>query len=285
MFKFEIIFLFCFYLIIHIKSQLYPYYHQATFDVDDRETSTYNRGTDFGPCPCDLHRGLCDFDCCCDEDCNDEQKKKFNFNCTIYYHEKFINDKFRCQNIKKTFDYYTNRSHEKNVYRYNNNEDLNKYNDQIFGLMCMVYDRTGDIGEFYVELDDSKAQENQLTEMHNNYKNYFSSNINDASEIYKNLKNTKNDANINQIFLFQSDAFGNCIKTLEINYFKPIENVECGMKVSNKNIQENYINDFQNVECDEYYILSNNNINKNDNCNSTILFESFRYSSLLFIVF
>ena len=271
MFNFEIIkiFLFCFYLIIHIKSQLYPYYQEAKFDEDDRETSTFSKGTDFGPCPCDLHRGLCDFNCCCDKDCKDEQIKKFSFECDKYYHEKFINDKFKCQNIKKTFDYYKYRPHENNVYSYKNNEDLNKYNDQIFGLMCMVYDRTGDIGEFNIEFDGDKG--NELNRKHDNYNLYFSSNINSAKDIYQKIKNTTDNKVARQIFIFQSDAFGNCIKTLEINYFKPIENVECGMKVSKKTIQENYINDFKNVECDEYFILSNNIINKNNTCDSTVL--------------
>ncbi len=272
MFNFEIIkiFLFCFYLIIHIKSQLYPYYQEAKFDEDDRETSTFSKGTDFGPCPCDLHRGLCDFNCCCDEDCKDEQIKKFSFECDKYYHQKFINDKFKCQNIKKTFDYYKNRSHENNVYSYKNNEDLNKYNDQIFGLMCMVYDRTGDIGEFNIEFDGDKKKE--LDEMHNNYNNYFSSNINNIEPlIYKRIKNTNySDININdikQILLYKSDAFGNCIKTLEINFFKPIENVECGMIINQKKEKEqnDYIIKLLNnysCTCEECFIFSNNKINE-----------------------
>ena len=274
MFKFEIIkiFLFCFYLIIHIKSQLYPYYHQASFDEDDKETSTYSIGTDFGPCPCDLHRGLCDFDCCCDKDCNDDQKKKFNFECDEYYHEKFINDKFRCQNIKKTFNYYLNRPHEKNVYSYNNNEDLNKYNDQIFGLMCMVYDRTGDIGEFYVHFDGNAG--NKLNELHDEYNKYFSSQLNEDDSIY--VKNKDND-NIKEIYLYKSDPFGNCVRTLyrlDINSSKPIENIECRMK-NNDQIQEqkNYITELLNeyqCTCDNCFILSNKTNTNIADCNNYI---------------
>ena len=268
MFNFEIIkiFLFCFYLIIHIKSQLYPYYQEAKFEEDDRETSTFSKGTDFGPCPCDLHRGLCDFNCCCDKDCKDEQIIQFSFVCDKYYHEKFINDKFKCQNIKKTFDYYKYRPHENNVYSYKNNEDLNKYNDQIFGLMCMVYDRTGDIGEFNIEFEgNDEDKKKELDEMHNNYNNYFSSNINNIeSSTYKRLINTDNSCNINdikQILLYKSDAFGNCVKTLEIIFFKPIENIECGMNINQRKDQNEYIINLlekYNSTCDRCSIFSNN---------------------------
>ena len=275
MFNFGIIkiFLFCFYLKIHIKSQLYPYYHEANFEVDDRETSVFSIGTDFGPCPCDLHRGLCDFNCCCDEDCDDVQIKKFSFECDKYYHQKFINDKFKCQNIKKTFDYYKYRPHENNVYSYKNNEDLNKYNDQIFGLMCMVYDRTGDIGEFNIEFDGNK--ENELNRKHEKYNEYFNSRIEKEKTIYIRQEQTDN-SDIKQIHIYKSDAFGNCIKTLQalyINSSKPIENIECGMNIDKIQDQNNYIIDLldeyqTNCICDNCFILSNNKINtKINDCN------------------
>ena len=261
------IFFFCFYLIIQIKSQLYGYYDSASYDDTNQETSDYNVGKDFGPC--DLHRGLCDFDCCCDEDCNDDQKKRFTFDCYNDYHPKHINDKFKCQNLKKTYEYYKNRSHENNVYSYHNNEDLNKYHDHIFGLMCMKYDRTGDIGEFYKEFEgDDKKKKDKLDEYHKNYINFFNKDIdsdileakqnNDIKKIneLKAYKKLSSD-----ILLYQSDSFGNCIKTLKINYLKPVENIECGM-ISNLIREQNeyIINEFlNNYECIKCFIFSDNN--------------------------
>jgi len=290
-FEFVKIFLFCFYLIIQIKSQLHGYYDSASYEDSNQETSNYIIGKDFGPCTCDLHRGLCDFDCCCDDDCDDDQKERFTFDCENDYHPKHINDKFKCQNLKKTYEFYKNRSHEKNVYSYHNNEDLNKYHDHIFGLMCMKYDRTGDIGEFYKEFEgDDTKKSNELDEYHNNYLNIFNKTIdadiaafrrdNDIIKVNMGMvyKNVKTGINI-----YQSDAFGNCIKTLEINYLQPIENVECGMNVNEKNKQENYTDNFTNVECDNnsYYILYNNRIEKNETCNSDILQNLLMNQSLI----
>ena len=269
----------CFHLIKQIKSDLYGYYESAAFEDSNQETSNYNIGKDFGPCPCDLHRGLCDFDCCCDEDCNEVQKnERFNFNCNEYYHLKHINDKFKCQNLKKTNKYYQYRPHEYNVYSYHNHEDLNKYHDQIFGLMCMKYDRTGDIGEFYIAKEDKEIEDiyNSIKDLRSKEKTNEENRINEEKEKEKNGE--KYSLNIK---LFRSDAFGNCvIKTEKIEYFKSIENIECGMKIDKTkktNLQLSYLEtDLNNIKKNltqfnpdivlnyECYLLNNDKITKEE---------------------
>ena len=32
-----------------------------------------------------------------------------------------------------------------------------------------------------------------------------------------------------KIFIYQSDLFGNCVQTLLVKKFEPIENIECGI--------------------------------------------------------
>ena len=140
------IFFFCLYLIIQIKSSDFKedyYKNKAKMcqEDEDKETTEYTTELDFALCPCNLHRRLCDYNCCCDPCCDEEDENNFSITCDIRQVVS-VHDKFKCQN-------------RANIYHYQDHNALIESHDQVFSLMCIKYDRSKDMGEFYVEYKDN----------------------------------------------------------------------------------------------------------------------------------
>ena len=115
---------------------------------------------DLGQCTCNL-TAMCDYNCPCDDACNSEDKAKFNtkeIDVTKYNKDRM--EDYKCKSLEEMFDYNKNKA------------GIN-VKDHIFNLMCVHFDRSGDLGEFYKtepKDKDTKAKNwvNQFFEIENN---------------------------------------------------------------------------------------------------------------------
>ena len=94
----------------------------------------YSMQKDMGQCTCNLSP-LCDYNCPCDEDCGSAEKKG-----------KDRLEEFKCTSLRERF-------------QYNKNNAGISVKDHIFSLMCIHFDRSGDMGEFYKEKPNENAGE------------------------------------------------------------------------------------------------------------------------------
>ena len=104
-------------------------------DIDIQGKIKYEMGNmnysiekDLGQCQCDLSK-FCDYNCPCDT--YDNGKK-----CDESYENIDRMDEYKCKSRKETFEY-------------NKKNATIKLKDHIHSLMCVQFDRTKDLGEFY----------------------------------------------------------------------------------------------------------------------------------------
>ena len=104
-------------------------------DIDIQGKIKYEMGNmnysiekDLGQCQCDLSK-FCDYNCPCDT--YDNGKK-----CDESYENIDRMEEYKCKSRKETFEY-------------NKKNATIKLKDHIHSLMCVQFDRTKDLGEFY----------------------------------------------------------------------------------------------------------------------------------------
>ena len=261
-FNFIKIFFFSLYLIIQIKSNFIEDFdknNREICDNEDSETTEYTTELDFALCPCNLHRRLCDFNCCCDPCCNQNDRERFTVDCDIEK-KNTAHDKFKCENRKHT-------------YEYQNTKALIESHDHIFSLMCIKYDRTKDMGEFYIELSDEKINEeleSKIKEKNEEMNRKVNGLKNGENEhVDYNVKINANENENDNFYLFQSDSFGNCVRTLLVKKLEPIEKVECGIRNDSIDNQTDYLTNKSLLVIDsgktptyENFLLENNIISE-----------------------
>ena len=179
----------------------------------------YSMEKDLGQCTCDLS-SLCDYNCPCDEDCENFEKKG-----------KDRLEEYKCQSLEEKF-------------KYNKNNASISIKDHIFSLMCIHFDRSGDMGEFYKE----EPNEDNSDKKRNWIEKFF--------EVSNS--NTQNDNE--QINLNKSDSNGYCMRT----YISELKNTEFSC-IDNNHILSNstladYINDLPQNTSGIYYINGRSNI-------------------------
>jgi len=129
----------------------------------------YSMQKDMGQCTCNLSP-LCDYNCPCDEDCGNVEKKG-----------KDRLEEFKCKSLREKF-------------QYNKNNAGISVKDHIFSLMCIHFDRSGDMGEFYKQDPNENAGEK------NNW----------ITSFFHALNPQPNNQYIN---LYKPDSNGYCMKT------------------------------------------------------------------------
>ena len=129
----------------------------------------YSMQKDMGQCTCNLSP-LCDYNCPCDEDCGNTEKKG-----------KDRLEEFKCKSLREKF-------------QYNKNNAGISVKDHIFSLMCIHFDRSGDMGEFYKQDPNENAGEK------NNW----------ITSFFHALNPQPNNQYIN---LYKPDSNGYCMKT------------------------------------------------------------------------
>ena len=162
-------------------------------NADNEESTHYSREKDMGPCTCDL-TSHCDYRCCCDEDCPDNIKKDWNENdICVDIHNNRIND-FMCKSKKENFNY-------------NKNKSTMTIKDHIFNIMCIQYDNSGDMEEYYLreeESDDTQIDDwinsffpqgnSRIRNLEDNVSYKYGDNMkNFPSTIYEIVDNCKNN--------------------------------------------------------------------------------------------
>ena len=109
----------------------------STLEPKNEETTHFSREKDMGPCTCNL-TNHCDYRCCCDSDCSNDIIKDWNEKgFCLDYHNNRINDNM-CESIKDNFNY-------------NKKKATMKVKDHIYNIMCIQFDNSGDMEEYYLD--------------------------------------------------------------------------------------------------------------------------------------
>ena len=167
-------------------------------------TAVFSDSKDMGQCTCDLGVGICDYHCCCDNDCDTAliQNWKDQSKC-IDKHDTQRED-YKCMN-------------DKNTYNYNIKEAGLKYRDQIESLLCVKFDNGKDMGEFYEVIDPGNARWN--TELRDRYTQWVDEHFPiETSESTTNSGDPIKDSDNNYMYLFEADSNGRCVLTNKIRY-------------------------------------------------------------------
>ena len=202
-------------------------------------------------CTCDLS-SLCDYNCPCDPQCTEEDKKKFNINekDTLNYGKDRLAD-FKCEN-------------KKNKYKYNKNKVGMTVKDHLFSLLCKHFDRSGDLGEFYLEKPNNENNQNIQNEWINKFFGIYGTNQTETIDYF--YKPDSNGHCINSNYSKYKSGKSSCItdNTFNVNQFgnKTFDsNVNVNIILQNKNVR--YYSNSQNNIKDFKIIGSNENKNQN----------------------
>ena len=169
------------------------------------ETTHVSDTLDMGPCTCNLS-SHCDFRCCCDADCSENIRREWeNKNICINKNKKRT-DIFKCGNAESNFNY-------------NKKEAGITIKDHIFNIMCIQYDNSGDMGNFYSKKYDEKEVQRIKDEWLNNF---FK--INTETDTGNNGE-TYYYGNKTNYQIYKADSNGKCIPQ-RISYLIPFES-EC----------------------------------------------------------
>ena len=222
----------------------------------NKETSKLSENKDMGQCTCDL-TNRCDFRCCCDKDCDEEIIKKWKGE------NEESAENICIKNIKERMEDYLCKSREES-YKYNKNEAGITVNDHIFNIMCVYYDRSGDMGEFY--MDEDYAQEVQT--LKKDWINDFlkGKRSNKDFNIGEEHKYKYGDSLLFEYSLYKPDSNGNCIKIDYIDFLKPFQSSCISSDDSINKIPEKNTDyrEKSNKKSEITYIINYNNINDNE---------------------
>ena len=163
-------------------------------NVTDEPTTRISTSLDMGICSCDL-TNHCDYRCCCDNDCSNEDKKKWETDDICLNYNKDRIEDFKCKNNKENFEY-------------NKNKAGLSVKDHIHNIMCVQFDNSGDMGNFYLN-EESEIDFDE-------WKSKFFQNIIEKKEDKCEYGDITND------YIYKADSNGNCIKQ-NIHCLKPYE--------------------------------------------------------------
>ena len=206
-------FLLCF--LINIKFSFSNFYQNLTINRaqendsanwNEEETVKFSKTLDMGNCTCDL-TSHCDYRCCCDETCSKEIR------------DSWIKDKI-CKNIPKNrMEGFKCNKNKEEDFNYNKKNAGITVKDHIHNIMCIYYDRSGDMGNFYV----NEVNDENLKEIRNNWINkfFYIKKDNNMRRLQTETKKYEYGDNIN-FYLYKSDLNGNCMRQ-NISYLIPFE--------------------------------------------------------------
>jgi hypothetical protein len=197
-------------------------------DWKDKETNIFSESKEMATCTCDL-TSHCDIYCCCDEKCSDDDIKEWKEKSLCLNNNKKWVEDYMCKNGEETFNYNKEKA------------GIN-IKDQIFNIMCIRYDRSSDMVNYYLEYDEERdGQKIKALKSEWNEK-FFGSTTSRRleGEKYKYGQKINED-----LILYKADSNGNCIKAYSY-FFIPFEfscydlNNEVKGKIDNKVTKYNY---------------------------------------------
>ena len=164
-------------------------------DWKNGETNLYSQSREMAKCTCDL-TSHCNIGCCCDEKCSEDDRKKWKDNslCLDDY-KKWVED-YMCKDGEETF-------------KYNKEKAGINIKDHIFNIMCIKYDRSCDMVNYYENYNEERDEPKIKI-----LKNYWITKFID-SEVRRLEENTlKYGQNINKtLTLNKADSNGKCVST------------------------------------------------------------------------
>ena len=179
---------------------------------DDEETVKFSKTLDMGQCTCNL-TSHCDYRCCCDLDCSEEIRNNWTEKNICKNIGKNRMESFQCIKNKK------NKKHKEEEFNYNKKKAGITVKDHISNIMCIYYDRSGDMGNFYL----NEVNEESLKENRNNWiKKFFYIKENGNSRRLQEQDKLKYGEIINDFSLYKSNSNGYCIPT-KISFLIPFE--------------------------------------------------------------
>ena len=239
--------------------------------AEDKETTKFSTSKDMAQCTCDLTDGVCDFRCCCDTVCKELG------NSTDWEEKGQCIDKeidpiaiYRCGTKKENFNY-------------NKNPTKMHIKDHIHNIMCIKYDRSGEKGEFYLDVSDNS----ESSELKDNWINKFFPRNNQARRLQE--KTSFKYGELVPTKIYKSNLNGECKENGKNNYnnihfLKPFES-SCVSNIVNDDISKIEISGKSPDNIDYYgtgeknveisyiinYSISSDNKYKIDSINAKIL--------------
>ena len=170
----------------------------------EEESVPQSENLDMGPCPCDL-TNRCDYRCCCDNDCPSSNIQDWIDKDICINKLKERMEDFKCLNNDKTF-------------KYNKKKAGLSIKDHIYNIMCIQFDNSGDMGEFYLKQESNEDKvylENEIS----TWKREF---FGEARRIRRLEEKLFNGLDLH---IYKPDSNGDCILSDNYEKLKPIEYV------------------------------------------------------------
>ncbi len=133
---------------------------------------------------------------------------------------------------------------------------MREYRDPVSNLFCVTFDNSSIMGQFYKDIQN--LAKSTLNTIYKNYVDqqqasyyYFNQNtgtvvnyITYAVDDYVRVKlsNSTNLVLDGKFFIYQSGAYGECVKTNSVRFMRPNQRVSCGFRLV---IKRNIFNKFR----------------------------------------
>ena len=166
-------------------------------DWKDKETNIFSQSKEMATCTCDL-TSHCDIYCCCDEKCSDDDIKEWKEKSLCLNNNKKWVEDYMCKNGEETFNYNKEKA------------GIN-IKDQIFNIMCIRYDRSSDMVNYYLEYDEERDRPKINTLQEEWIEKFIGSTTTTRRLQNEKLKYGQKIIGKN-LMLYKTDSNGNCIK-------------------------------------------------------------------------
>ena len=193
--------------------------YDSTYEITEEiniESGNVVNEYDIGQCTCDLFPNYCDYRCCCDSECKEEDINSWKENnlCLDVDYNKLSN--YSC------FGRYGLRKKKKDSFAWNKLNSPLLYSDQIFKLICVRHDRTNK--KIYEKYDESssKLDDNYNFIIKNSYFNTLTDNNNNQDNQEK-IKLTLETKDKKRLCIYKMSPYGTKLKRVSFIVSYPIE--------------------------------------------------------------
>jgi len=161
------------------------------------ETNIYSESKEMAPCTCNL-TSHCDIYCCCDTKCSEDDIKNWEDNSLcLNKNKKWVED-YMCKNAEETF-------------KYNKNKAGINIRDHIFNIMCIKYDRSCDMVNYYLDYNE-ETDKSKIDEIKKEWINKFFGPTEATTRRLEKKYKYGQKIDENELILYKADSNGNCIK-------------------------------------------------------------------------
>ena len=147
-----------------------------TLEPSEQQHFVFSEEKDMHPCSCDMIKDVCDYHCCCDSKCDDNDKEQWKKNGLC---------------VDKQYSHISDLKCKDDTFDYNTNEVGMNFFDQVKQLLCVKWDNTGSMGEYYQNKLEGKDIDNEL---YTKWKNkVWKGSEEQKGERLRQLENNNND--------------------------------------------------------------------------------------------